>query len=526
VAKVLVADKISPAGIDILANAGLEVDVKTGLSEDEVVEIAPAYDGIIVRSATKITKRVIDAASSLAVVGRAGVGVDNIDLDAATAKGVVVMNTPLGNITSAAEHALALMMSMARHVPAADASMKAGEWNKKAFTGTELSGKTLGVVGLGKIGAIVSRVAQAAGMHVVTFDPYLSPRRAKELDVETVELDALLARADLVTIHVPLNDATRGLVGEAEFAKMKPTARLVNCARGGVVDEDALMKALEKGEIAGAAVDVYESEPLAAQSPLRNAPNIVLTPHLGAATAEAQEKVSEDLARQFVEYFTTGRIKNPVNLAVTMQPHLVPFAELAEKLGSFASQMVRSGITGVEVSCYGEIGRSAEDAHVIAVSSLQGVLGRLVDENVNLVNVSVVAESRGIELNERRSESARTYRNTVAVKVTGDGRERSVSGTLFENRNGRIVQIDDFDIDVRPAPWMLFMAYPDRPGMVGRFGTLLGEADINIAGMSVGRREKSGLAVVVLTVDDPVPADVLEKIRSTVDAEEVLPIQL
>ncbi|MHC4249716.1 MAG: phosphoglycerate dehydrogenase, partial [Planctomycetota bacterium] len=371
-AKVLVADKISTAGVDVLKNAGIDADVKTGLSEDEIVEIVPQYDGIIVRSATKITKRVIDAASKLAVVGRAGVGVDNIDLDAATAKGVVVMNTPLGNITSAAEHALALMMSMARHVPAADASMKAGEWNKKAFTGNELNGKTLGVVGLGKIGGIVSRVAQAAGMHVITYDPYLSPLRAQELDVEGVDLDTLLARADLVTIHVPLNDATRGLIGADEFAKMKPTARLVNCARGGVVDEDALVKALEEKQIAGAAVDVYAKEPLPAESPLRGAPNIILTPHLGASTAEAQEKVAEDLARQFVDYFTTGKILNPVNLAVTMQPHLVPFAGLAESLGSFASQMVQSGITRVEVGCYGEVGRSAEDGHVVAVSALQG----------------------------------------------------------------------------------------------------------------------------------------------------------
>ena len=525
-AKVLVADKISTGGVDVLKNAGLDVDVKTGLSEDELVEIAPQYDGIIVRSATKITKRVIDAASKLAVVGRAGVGVDNIDLDAATARGVVVMNTPLGNITSAAEHALALMMSMARHVPAADASMKAGEWSKKGFTGTELAGKTLGIVGLGKIGGIVARVGRAVGMQVITFDPYLSARRAEELDVESVDLDSLLARADLVTIHVPLNDATRGLIGKAEFAKMKPTARLVNCARGGVVDEDALVEALESKRIAGAAVDVFAKEPLADNHPLRGAANIILTPHLGASTAEAQEKVAEDLAEQFVDYFTTGRIRNPVNLAVTMQPHLVPYAALARDLGSFASQMVRPGVTRVEVGCYGEVGRSAEDAHVIAVSALQGVLGRLVDETVNLVNVSVIAEGRGIELNERRSESARTFRNTVVVKVGADGLERSVAGALFEGREARIVQIDDCDIDVRPAPWMLFMAYPDRPGMVGRFGTLLGEANINIAGMSVGRREKRGVAVVVLTVDDPVPDDVLESVRSAVDAEEVRRIHL
>jgi D-3-phosphoglycerate dehydrogenase len=315
-------------------------------------------------------------------------------------------------------------------------------------------------------------------------------------------------------------------MGREELAKMKPTARLVNCARGGVVDEEALCEALASQQIAGAAVDVFAKEPLSEHSPLRKAPNIVLTPHLGASTAEAQEKVAEDLARQFVDYFASGRIRNPVNLAVTMQPHLVPYARLAEDLGSFASQMVRSGISRVEVGCYGEVGRSADDAHVIAVSALQGVLGRLVDEHVNLVNVSVVAEGRGIELNERRSEKARTFQNTVVVKVSGDGRERSVGGALFEGREARIVQIDEFAIDLRPAPWMLFMAYPDRPGMVGRFGTLLGEANINIAGMSVGRREKRGVAVVVLTIDDPVPDDVLERIRSAVDAEEVSRIQL
>ncbi len=525
-AKVLVADKVSGAGVEILEEAGLQVDVKTRLSEDELVGIAAQYDAIIVRSAIAITKRVLDAGEKLRVVGRAGVGVDNIDVPAATAKGVIVMNTPLGNITSAAEHAFALMMSMARHVPAADASMKSGKWEKSSFTGTELEGKTLGIIGLGKIGGRVARVARALGMRLVAFDPYLSPRRAEELEVDIVDLDTLLAGADFVTVHVPLNDSTRGLIGREELAKMKPTARLVNCARGGIVDEEALAEALESRQIAAAAVDVFATEPLPGKSALRGAPNLILTPHLGASTAEAQEKVAEDLARQLVDFFTSGKICNPVNIEVTMEPHVVPFAELAETLGCFASQLVGGGITRVEVGCYGEIGGSAADAHAIAVSALQGVLGRLVDETVNLVNASVVAESRGIELMEHRSDRARTFRNVVAVTVAGSSRERTVAGSLFEGGEARIVEIDGFDIDLRPAPWMLFMAYPDRPGMVGRFGTLLGEANVNIAGMSVGRKEKSGEAVVVLTVDDPVPEELLAKIRAAIEAEEVRSVRM
>jgi D-3-phosphoglycerate dehydrogenase len=526
VARVLVADKMSEAGVKILREGGLEADVKTGLSEDELATAVRDYEGVIVRSATKVTRRVIEAADGLRLVGRAGVGVDNIDLEAATQRGVVVMNTPLGNITSAAEHALALMTALARHVPAADAKMKEGGWDKKKFTGVELTGKTLGVVGLGKIGTIVARVARAFPMRILVHDPYLNPKRAEELDVELADLDRLLKESDFVTLHVPLNDSTRGLIGKDALAKMKPTARLINCSRGGVVDEDALAEALRDGRIAAAALDVYATEPLPAESPLRAAPNIILTPHLGASTAEAQEKVAEDLARQFVDYFARGEIKNPVNIEVTLKPHLAAFADLAEALGRFASQIVSTGVSRVECGCYGEVGRSAEDAHVLAVFALQGVLAGRVDARVNLVNVGRIAESRGIELTERRADQARTYRNVVTVRLVADGVERKVSGTLFEGREVRIVGIDGFDIDVKPAPWMLLMMYPDRPGMVGRFGSILGEAGINIAGMAVGRREKSGLAAVVLTVDDPVPDGILEKIRGAVEAREVYRVEL
>jgi len=525
-AKILIADKISQAGVELLEEAGHDVDAKTGLSEDELVAAVPPYEGIIVRSATVITARVIEAAEALKIIGRAGVGVDNIDLDAATARGVLVMNTPHGNIISAAEHSVALLTALARHVPAADACMKARGWDKKKFTGVELSGKTLGIIGLGRVGSRVARVAQALSMRVLVNDPYLNPERAKELDVEPCDLETLLRQADFITLHVPLNEATRGLIGAEELAMMKPTARLVNCARGGVVDEEALAAALREGRIAGAAIDVFAEEPLRSDSPLRGLPNVILTPHLGASTAEAQEKVSEDLARQFVDYFARAEIRNPVNLSVTLKPRLAPFAKLAELLGKFGAQIVTGPISRVECHCFGEIGRAGEDAQVVAVFALQGVLGNYVDERVNLVNVNRIAQSRGIEWNAKHSESSRMFQNLVVVKVLSDRGERTVVGTLFADREPRIVRIDGFDIDLGPAEEMLLMTYPDRPGMVGKFGTILGEADINIAGMSVGRREKRGKAVVVITVDDPVQDEVLEEVRAAIDAEEVHRIRL
>jgi len=525
-ARILVADKISGLGLEILRSAGHQADERAGLSQAQLIEAITPYEGLIVRSATKVTASVIEAGSNLRLIGRAGVGVDNVDVEAATERGVIVMNTPYGNITAAAEHALALLMALARHVSAADASMKAGEWEKKKFTGVELGGKTLGVVGLGKVGSIVARVAQALDMRVVVCDPYLNPQRAKEMDVEPCELAVLLSEADFITLHVPLNESTRGMIGQREIALMKPTARLVNCARGGVVDEEALAGALRQGCIAGAALDVFGEEPLAADSPLRNLPNLVLTPHLGASTAEAQEKVSDDLVRQFVDYFARGEIRNPVNLAVTLKPHLAPYAKLAELLGSFAAQIVPGGISRVECRSYGQIGRSDEDAHVLAVFALQGVLGNRVDSRVNLVNVNRIARSRGIELDVQHGEEARTFKNLIFVRLQGEGAQRTIAGTLFDNNEPRIVKIDEFDIDLRPATWMLLMSYPDVPGMVGKFGTILGQAGINIAGMSVGRQEKRGKAVVVLTVDDPIPDPVLEKVRAAIDAEEAHCIRL
>jgi len=510
--KVLVADSLSDVCIAILRDAGLDVDVNTGRSEEELVRLISAYDAMVVRSATKVTARILEAADRLKVVGRAGVGVDNVDVPAASRKGVVVMNTPLGNITSAAEHAVAMLLALARNVAPADASMKRGEWEKKKFTGVELAEKTLGVVGMGKVGQIVARAAIGLGMSVCAYDPFLPERRAKELGVELVELDALLERSDFVTIHTPLTDKTRGLIGAAALAKMKPSSRLVNCARGGIVDEAALVEALNHGRLAGAALDVFDAEPLPADSPLRSARNIILTPHLGASTEEAQIKVAEAIARQIGAFFKEGRIQHAVNLSVTLTPELEPFAKLSETLGRLLSQILSGPPQSLTCSARGRI--AAGDTHALAVFALQGLLSHWREQSVNLVNAPLVAEERGIAVTEEKSLESADFASVVRLEVKGPRATQSAAGTVFEGREPRIISIDGFTVDLKPEGTVLVMFYPDRPGMVGKFGTILGNAGINIAGMDVGRRERRGRACVALSVDDPVPRPVLEQIRT------------
>ena len=511
-AKILIADSLSDVGLAVLRDAGLDVDVNTGKTEDELLEIIGAYEGLIVRSATQVTPRLLAAADNLKVVGRAGVGVDNVDIDAASARGVIVMNTPLGNITSAAEHAFALLMAMARNIPVADGSMKTGKWEKKKFTGVEVSNKTLGVIGMGKIGQIVTRAALGVGMQVIAYDPFLPERRAKELGIEIVEFDALLSRSDFITIHTPLTDKTRDLFNTDAFKKMKSTARLINCARGGIVNEADLVEALKAGEIAGAALDVFESEPLADESPLRGAPNLTLTPHLGASTEEAQTKVAEAIARQFVAFFNESKIQNALNLSVTLTPEIQPFATLAQTLGRLLSQIVGKAPLRLTCSARGKVAEG--DVRALTVSALQGLLSNWHDHHVNLVNAPLVAEERGIEVTEEKSVDTRSFASLVRLEVETTDGVHSAAGTVFEGREPRIVEIDGYAVDLRPEGIMLVMFYPDQPGMVGKFGTILGDAKINIAGMDVGRREKHGTACIALSVDDPVSADVLEKINA------------
>jgi D-3-phosphoglycerate dehydrogenase len=410
-------------------------------------------------------------------------------------------------------------------VARADREMRAGQWPKKGLTGVELSGKTLGIIGLGKAGAIVARAAKALGMEILVFDPYLTERKVADAGYVKVELDPLLERADFITVHAPLTPETKNLIGKARFAKMKKTARLVNAARGGIVSEADLVQALQNGVIAGAGVDVFEKEPLPADSPLRAVENLVLTPHLGASTEEAQERVAEEIARQFVEFFRSGVILNAVNVSVTLDPKIAPFARLAELLGAMAAQMTAQPVKTLKVACAGRLAQY--ETRQLLLSALKGLLARTVEQPVTLVNAPMIAEERGMELVEHKSEtSTAAYTSLLTVSVEAAGGALNLAGTCFEDQELRIVAIDDLDIDLKPAERLLLMYYPDQPGKVGKFGTILGEAGINIANMSVGRREKRGRAVVALTVDDPVPPAVLARLRQGIAAEKLYAIEL
>ena len=519
-ARVLIADDLPETAASILQDAGIDVDTRAGRSEKDIARDIAAYDGLIVRSSTIVTRRIIEAGAALKVIGRAGVGVDNIDCDAATQRGVVVMNTPQANIVSAAEHTVALLLALARNIPAAAVETGQGVWDRKKHTGVELENKVLGVAGLGRIGQHVARVCNALGMRVIAFDPYISGERAKRLNVELVDWDALLANADFLTLHVPKTEATLGMIDAEALAKMKSTARLVNVARGGVVDEAALAQALHDGVIAGAAVDVYSTEPVSADNPLLAAPNVILTPHLGASTLEAQDKVAEGIARQFVDFFTSGIMQNAVNLEVFLDPELQCYGVLAGILGSLAAQLLTSGrLRRVRVSSEGAIAKA--DTGALAVSALSGVLAGTASVTVNLVNAAHVAQDRGIELIETRFHVAKNYVNLLSVEVSSNDCTRTVSGTCFNERDPRIVAIDGMEIDLKPAPNILIMKYEDRPGMVGKFGTILGNACINIAGMEVGRTRKGAEAIVALTLDDPVTAEVEDRLREIIEPNEL-----
>jgi len=510
---------MSPKAVEILEAAGIDTLVKTKQSEDQLVGLVGDVEGIIVRSATKVTARVMDAAPGLKVIGRAGVGVDNIDVPAATQRGVVVMNTPFGNTTSAAEHSVAMLLTLARNIPGADRKLRAGEWDKKSFTGVELAGKVLGVVGLGKIGQKVARAARGLEMRVVAFDPFVTPARAAELGVELAGLEEILPQADFLTLHVPLNDKTRGLIGAEALSRMKPAARIINVSRGGVVDEDALYAALKSGRLAGAALDVFAAEPTTS-SPLFELPSVVVTPHLGASTEEAQERVAEDVARQFAAFFREGRAINALNLSVTLDRRTEPWAALAEKLGAVLARLADSPVRQLKVGCYGAI--SELEGRAVSMCALKGFLGQVSErENINLVNAPLVAAERGIEVNEEKSPKARNFASLLRVEVEApDGRRRSAAGTLFDGQVARIVSLDDFDVELAPADNILIMRYPDRPGMIGIFGTVLGKHGVNIASMAVGRKSRAGQALVALTLDQAVLPEAIEEICSRVEVSE------
>jgi len=521
--KVLISDKMSPLAAEVFKNRGIEVDVKTGMDKDELAKVIGDYDGIAIRSSSKLTPTVLANTGKLKVIGRAGIGVDNVDLPAATQAGIVVMNTPFGNAITTAEHAITMMLSLARQIPAANASTHAGKWEKSRFMGVELMGKTLGVIGCGNIGAIVADRAQGLKMKVVAFDPYLTEDRAQTLGVEKVELDVLLARADFISLHTPLTDHTRNIIGADAINKTKPGVRIINCARGGLVDEVALKAAIENGHVAGAALDVFADEP-ATENILFGMEQVVCTPHLGASTSEAQEKVAVQVAEQMADYLLTGAVTNALNMAsVTAEeaPQLKPYMTLAEQLGAFAGQATQSAITEIEICYEGHVaGLNTKPLTAIVV---KGLLGPLL-EGVNMVNAPVIAEERDIKILEARSETAGDYHTLITVTVTTETQTRSVKGTLF-NHKPRLVEIKGIHIDAMLGPNMLYVANHDKPGLIGALGTILGTSGVNIATFNLGRAFEGGDAIALIEIDGQPPADVLAQVQGLEHVVHAIPMR-
>ena len=501
--KVLISDKMDPRAAQIFRERGVEVDEITGKTKDELIAIIGDYDGLAIRSATKVTKDVLAAATNLKVVGRAGIGVDNVDIPAASAAGVVVMNTPFGNSITTAEHAIALMFALARDLPEADKSTQAGKWEKNRFMGVEVTGKTLGLIGAGNIGSIVADRALGLRMKVVAYDPFLTPERAIELGVEKVTLDELLARADFITLHTPLTDSTRNILSAENLAKTKKGVRIVNCARGGLVDEEALKAGLESGHIAGAALDVFVKEPADA-SPLFGTPNFISTPHLGASTTEAQVNVAIQVAEQMADYLVSGGITNALNvpsLSAEEAPKVKPYLALAEKLGSLVGQLAHDNLAKISIEFEG----AAAELNMKPISGavLAGLM-RVYSDTVNMVNAPFLAKECGLDVREVRHDREGDYHTLIRLTVQTSQGERSVAGTLFANADPRLVEIFGVKVESELAGRMLYVVNEDAPGFIGRLGTTLGEAGVNIGTFHLGRRAAGGEAVLLLSVDQPV----------------------
>jgi D-3-phosphoglycerate dehydrogenase len=524
--KVLVSDNISQKGIDILKNAGLDVDVRTGLKPEELKDIIDSYDALIVRSATKVTSDIIESAKNLRVIGRAGSGLDNVDKVAATKHGIVVMNTPGGNTITTAEHTIALLLSMARQIPQATTSMKQGKWEKKRFTGVELYNKTLGIIGIGNIGSHVARMAQGMGMNVIAFDPYMSEERVKSLGIKIVSLDELIETADFITVHTPLTPETRGLINADRIKRMKDGVRIINAARGGIVDEKALYNALKSGKVAGAALDVFEQEPPEG-NPLLELDNIVLTPHLGAATEEAQENVAVAIAEQVVDYLVKGTIRNAVNFPSVpsdILPSIQPYINLAERLGTFLSQIFEGGIETIIIEYRGGVCELVLEPIKIAV--LKGILTPILEETVNFVNAPLIAKERGIEVKEITTPDAGDYHSMLVITVKAGSKSSMVSGILHGKKEPRIIAIDNFAVEVMPEGDMLLISNNDKPGVIGNIGTVLGRNNINISRMQFGREKAGGMAISVVGTDTPVSKQILSELQSLPNILSIKQIRL
>ncbi len=506
--KVLISDKMDPNAAQIFRERGCEVDEITGKTPEELKAIIGQYDGLAIRSATKVTKDILDAATNLKVIGRAGIGVDNVDIPAASSKGVVVMNTPFGNSITTAEHAIALMFALARQLPEADVSTQAGKWEKNRFMGVEVTGKTLGLIGAGNIGSIVASRALGLRMKVVAFDPFLTPERAVEMGVEKADLDTLLARADFITLHTPLTDQTRNILSKENLAKTKKGVRIVNCARGGLIDEAALKEGLDGGHIGGAALDVFVEEP-AKQSPLFGTPNFICTPHLGASTNEAQVNVALQVAEQMADYLVNGGVTNALNmpsLSAEEAPKLRPYMALAEKLGSLVGQLAHDNLTKIAIEAEGAAAQL--NIKPITGAVLCGLMRRYSD-TVNMVNAPFMAKERGLDVREVRHDREGDYHTLIRVTVETSQGERSVAGTLFGNGEPRLVEAFGIKVEADLDGHMLYIVNEDAPGFIGRIGSLLGEAGLNIGTFHLGRRSAGGEAILMLSMDDAIPEQVL-----------------
>ncbi|MBL4784130.1 MAG: phosphoglycerate dehydrogenase [Cohaesibacteraceae bacterium] len=523
--RVLISDKLSQTAVQVFKDRGVEVDYLPDLGKDKdaLLEAIGKYDGLAIRSATKVTQKILAQAGNLKVIGRAGIGVDNVDIPAATSRGVIVMNTPFGNSITTAEHAIAMMMAAARQIPAADQSTQAGKWEKSRFMGVELTSKTLGIIGCGNIGAIVANRALGLKMKVIAFDPFLSAERAIDLGVEKIELDQLLARADFISLHTPLTDKTRNILDAGAFAQMKHGVRIINCARGGLIDEAVLKDNLESGKVAAAALDVFAVEP-AHENPLFGLKDVVCTPHLGASTSEAQENVAVQVAEQMSDYLINGAVTNALNMpsiSAEEAPRLTPFVKLAEQLGLFAGQLTESGVVGIRIEYEGNVAQM--NVNALTSAALTGFLKPLL-QTVNMVSAPAVARERGIAVEEIRRDQSGAYENYIRLTVQTERQERSVAGTVFADGKPRIIQIKGINLEAELGPHMLYIANRDKPGFIGRLGTMLGEKSVNIATFNLGRKEQGEEAIALLEVDgnmDTALMDQLSGLEGVVQAKHL-----